>query len=86
MNAKLRKLRIPNPLESQEESERFEHQDLARLDDFPLWQARRQAVRALETMDEKNESARDWWIERLRRIDAEERSRANLNAEFTELE
>jgi hypothetical protein len=67
--------RIPNPLESLEESDRFEHYDLAALDDFRLWQARRQAVRVLETIDERNESARDWWIERLRRIAAEQRSR-----------
>jgi hypothetical protein len=70
------KYRVPDPNFSFEEWLRFQHQDLATLDDFPLWQARRQAVRALETIDDRDESARDWFIERLQRIDAEQRRRA----------
>jgi len=66
---------VPNPLQSQEQADRFEHRDLVALSDFRLWQERRQAVRALETIDERNESARDWWIERLRQIEAEQRTR-----------
>jgi len=66
---------VPDPSDSYEEWLRFLHEDLAALDDFQLWQARREAVRALETIDERDESARDWWIERLRRIDAEHRTR-----------
>jgi hypothetical protein len=76
MNAKSRKLRIPDPLESFEQAVRFEHHDLPHLEHFALWQARRQAVRALETIDERDESAQDWFIERLRRIAAEQRRRA----------
>ena len=69
------KYRVPNPNDSFEEWLRFLHQDLATLDDFRLWQARRQAVRALETIDERKESERDWWLDRLRRIADEEKSR-----------
>lgn len=77
MKPKFRKRRwvVPDPNDSYEEWLRFRHQDLAALDDFQLWQARREAVRALETIDEQDEAACGWWIERLRRIDAEHRTR-----------
>ncbi len=61
--------RIPNPLESLEQAQKFDHQDLLDLDTLDLWREGRRVETALAFHD------RNWLIERLAAVRREQRER-----------
>jgi hypothetical protein len=60
--------RIPDALESYEESLRFEHHDLPELDRYELWQERERVKLALVGTPKRDEFRCRWLLERLAAI------------------
>ncbi|HUY19052.1 MAG TPA: hypothetical protein VMV15_07480 [Candidatus Binataceae bacterium] len=78
MNAKRYQLRIPNPLESFEQAQRFEHRDLAELDGFELWQEQERVKWALSETLRQNEIRCKWLFERFAAVRRERALRGEM--------
>jgi hypothetical protein len=63
--------RIPDPLKSWEEAQRFEHLDLSGLDHLALWQERRRVEIALAFVTKESDCI--WLVERLAAIRSAQR-------------
>ena len=66
---------IPSPLNSYEQALMFEYADLISLSDAELFVERQWALHKLLGIGERDLTARDWLLERVRRISAELRKR-----------
>jgi hypothetical protein len=56
---------LPNPLLSQEQCERFYHQDLEAMDDFELFRERRRVEDAIAYWPHRDQNGLTWLLERL---------------------
>jgi hypothetical protein len=70
MNSEMKMVnyRIPNPLQSYEQSLKFDHFDLTELDDLTLWREQKKVEIAIALSFPASSSARTWLIERLEAV------------------